>query len=91
MPSGRSSVARLLVKCPTALLLKQYGKLYPPVEISFVHPFMLLVITICGTNFFAPGLAFHFSSRGRKAAESQKGPTALVRSVLSKSSGVTDQ
>ena len=57
---------------------------------TFVHPFMLLVIMTCGTNFFVTGTSesFHFSSKGRKAKVSQYGPTAFVFNDLSNCSGV---
>lgn len=59
-------------------------------EMTFVHPFILLVMITCGTNFLVAGSSdsFHFSSNGKKANVSQYGPTAFVLRVSLKDSWV---
>ena len=55
---------------------------------TLIHPPKLDVMTTCGANFPAPGLSFHFSSRGRNAKVTQYDATALVvKTRLKESSG----
>ena len=71
IPSGISSCAKVEVAWPMADFEYMYGKVLPDLAGSFVQPFMLLVMMICGTNLAPPGLFFHFSRRGRKANVNQ--------------------
>ena len=90
IPRGKSSCARVEVACPIADLEYMYGKDDPEVAGSLVHPFMLLVMIICGGNFLpltaVYPISFHLSKSGRKANVSQYGPTAFVCITLSKTS-----
>ena len=57
---------------------------------TFVQPFVLEVIMICGAKrLVPPSYSFHFSRSGRNAKVSQNGPTAFVSRELMKSSSET--
>lgn len=69
----------------------QQNEVEKPSPPTLVQPFILLVIIICGTNFFATASSesFHFSRSGRNAKVSQYGPTALVLKTSMKSCSET--
>ena len=80
----KPAVEESYCECASVSLVMRYQSM--TVNLTFVHPFMLDVMTICGANRAAPGLSFHFSSSGRNAKVSQYGPTALVLKLWSKAS-----
>lgn len=74
---GETACTRILSQLSVTNFLDQDTT---TVHRTFVQPFILLVMIICGTNLFVTTSSefFQLSRRGKNANVSQYGPTALV-------------